>query len=280
MKKRIWKTFATRMLCALVALTMTTIAACDKEEENVYNFPEQGEHIGLMLDGGGINGIDMYCVTNEIPKDDYAVKTLTDYSYLNLNVKLRYTGGNVYRPEFTEQQIQEWQDRVKMEHEYYKEKTLFIQQEYRSDTLHHYEWGWPHFFTAFVNGEVSITCDKTLFGLETGKNLGKYFSITAPTDCLPVGIENPYLLYGIGVEMPETVADFFQMESWILNKYWIKLTSIPEEQYDELTFKITFPMTVEHTCLYIASQYRGTNEELKRENKVFEAECLVKFNWE
>lgn len=277
MKKWTWKSIVSGMLCTLSALAMTAIVACDKEEENVYNFPEQGEHIGLMLDGGGIKGINMYCVTNEIPKDDYAVKTLTDYSSLNLNVELRYAGGNVYRPEFTEKQIQEWQDRVKMEHEYYKEKTLFIQQEYHDrDTL---GLGWPTFFTAFVNGEVSITCDKTLFGLETGENLGKYFSITVPTDCLPVGIESPYLRYGIGDEMPETVADFFQMKSWILNKYWIKLASIPEEQYDELTFKITFPMTVEHTCLYIASKYKGTNEELKREDKVFEAECLVKFNW-
>lgn len=277
--RKTWKTIATGMQCMLAALVMTTIVACDKDEETIGDVP-QPDLTGLMLDGGGIKGIDMCCVTNEIPKDDYAVKTLTDYPSLNLNVKLSYVGGNVYQPEFTEQQIQEWLDRVKMEHEYYKKKTLFIQQEYRSDTLHHYEWGWPHFFTAFVNGEVSITCDKTLFGLEPGENLGKYFSITAPTDCLPVGIENPYLLYEIGEEMPETVADFFQMKSWILNKYWIKLTSIPEEQYDELTFKITFPMTVEHTCLYIASQYRGTNEELKREDKVFEAECLVKFNWQ
>lgn len=265
-----------RFLFAALLLN-TLLGACDSDDEQTIKPVPQPDPVGLMSDGGGITSMKMNCVTFDIPNDDEATKTLEGYDDLLLHVTFDYTSVNAYQPEFTEKEIQEMSVRNTMEETYYREKTLFMQQEYHDTLAAH---GWPHYFTAYVNGEVSVTCNKILFGLAPGENLGRHFSISTATDCMPIGIDNPYLLYHFGEELPQSVADFFPQESWILYEYWLKPLSLPEEQYDSLTFRFTLPMTVEHTGQFIKSQYKGTNEELKRENKVFVAECVVKFKGE
>lgn len=263
--KRTWKTIATGMQCTLAALAMTTIVACDKEEEKIKDVP-QPDTTGLMLDGGSINGITMRC------GGDYAVKTLTDYSSLNLQVEMETI--NKYQPDPEDDvKMKEYRTVRELTQDYYREKTKFIKQEYNTIPK-------ADFYTAYVNGEVSITCDKTLFGQESGKNIGKFFKLGAPTDYMPIGIDQPQLLYKSGDKLPDNVADFFPMHSWVLDRYWLTLHSIPEEKYDELTFKFTFPMITEYSYKYNLSKFRGIDEELIRKEEIFEAECLVKFNWE
>lgn len=266
-----------RKLFFAALLLSTLLIACDSDDDQTIKSVPPPDPVGLMSDGGGITSMKMNCITFDIPQDDEAIKTLEGYADLLLHITISHASVNAYQPGFTEKDIQEMRDKNEMEEKFYREKTQFIQQEYNDSIARH---GWPSYFTAYVNGEVSITCDKPLFGLAAGENLGRHFKVNVATDCIPVGIEHPYLLYHFGDELPLTVADFFPLESWILYEYWLKPLSLPEEQYDSLTFRFTLPMTVEHTGRYIKSLYEGTNEELKRENKVFEAECVVKFKWE
>lgn len=258
---------ATSMRYAWVALAMTTLAACDKDEDNepVKEVPSLAP-IGLMGDGGLISGIKL----------SRNVDTpIGDYSSLHLRVEVETINKYQPHPDDTEK-MKEYYAVKNLTDDYYMEKTKFIRQDYQE-----YEdrFSWPAFCTAYVNGEVSITCDKPLFGLEAGKNLSQHFKIVTSANCLPVGIEEPSLLYHFGDKLPDNMAEFFPMHAWVLYDYWLTPASVPEEEYEELTFKFTFPMIAEYSFKYHLSKYRGIDEELGRKEEVFQAECLVKFNW-
>ena len=146
--KRTWKTIATGMQCTLAALAMTTIVACDKEEEKIKDVP-QPDTTGLMLDGGSINGITMRC------GGDYAVKTLTDYSSLNLQVEMETI--NKYQPDPEDDvKMKEYRTVRELTLDYYREKTKFIKA---APSFSSY----PSFLHIFFNLElISLNADSTL----------------------------------------------------------------------------------------------------------------------
>jgi hypothetical protein len=53
----------------------------------------------------------------------------------------------------------------------------------------------------------------------------------------------------------------------------------PEEKYENLTFKITFPASIEHACEYVTSVYEGKTETLRITDETFTDECSIKFDW-
>lgn len=133
------------------------------------------------------------------------------------------------------------------------------------------------YYYAYIDGEPTITCNKTLFGLAPGTNLSCHFRIgdNGYINCIPSGIDNPGLLYGFGDELPDTMDKYYSDKSWIQRFYYLKFIDIPVEEYDELTFHVTFPMILEHTVDYAIDLCNGLRPERKFTKRVFESECKV-----
>lgn len=133
------------------------------------------------------------------------------------------------------------------------------------------------YYYAYIDGAPTITCDKTLFGLAPGTNLSNHIQIDndGELNCIPTGIDNPKLLYKFGDELPDTMDKYFSDKSWIQRFYYLKFIDIPAEEYDELTFHVTFPMILEHTVDYAIDLCNGLRPERKFTKRVFESECKV-----
>ena len=271
MKKRVY---------LILVFCMSFLTACHKDDVAVDdrtpgNLPEPNFD-GLMYDGCGLEKYYFYCIDNSMNRYDTSIKTIDSYSKMCLSIeeKFKNYGLDVNDP-----------DRIpvaRMKNDYYRQKTAFIYREYQTHMDKALN-GWTYFLTAYVNGDVSITCDKVLWGEEAGTDLKKHFNIYSAAYCMPVGIENPTLLYNYG-EMQENMmnmSDFFPMEAWLQDSYEMYVSSEPEERYDEITFTLTLPVKIEHTYDYILAKYRGNEDaELKTTEKVFTPQCTVKFNWE
>ncbi|MDO4477385.1 MAG: hypothetical protein Q4B93_05470 [Clostridia bacterium] len=140
--------------------------------------------------------------------------------------------------------------------------------------------GWYPFYSAYTDGEVTLTCDKKLFGEEPGTNLTKYFTVFGAYYCLPIGIENTKMYCNFGEQMPETLDKFFlSKETWLRDDYKLKFTQNPQEKYDSLTFTITMPIIREHVRDYVAAQYFGKEPDSLFTHRVFKSDCLIKFDW-
>lgn len=234
---------------------------------------------GTLLDGGLISDMGMYClehntVYGELWYDYYPrTKTVSDYHSFDLCLML-YRDGFFYKTD----DVNEMGDIAKMEMDYYKEKSSFIYDDYKN-----YKKmapvGWPTLFTAYVNGEVTITCDKALYGQEPGTNLTPYFTMVTEITCLPIGVENPKLLYSFGDHIPTTMSKLFVDGTWLREKYLLHFSEQPSEKYDELTLAITLPMTKEHVRDYAVEKYKGMEPETKYSDAVYKSECKIKFNW-
>jgi hypothetical protein len=254
---------------------MFVFSSChsDKEEE-LYGWCSSDPcyNDGLMCDGGEIEKYILYCIDNPLHRNDTSTKTIDDYSKMLFCIYKIYQDNKLNRNDPDYAQVME------QEKNFYKQKTAFIYSEYIKH-LDDANGGWELFLTAYVNGEVSITCDKVLWGEEVGTDLKKHFLIYSNACCLPVGIENPSLLYNYG-EMPDNMNECFPMEAWLQSAYDMEFSSEPEERYDEITFTLTLPVKIEHTYDYILAKYRGNEDaELKTTEEVFTSKCTVKFNW-
>ena len=274
MKKRVY---------LILVLFISFLTACNKddvvknndEDERIIGGLPQPDFTGLMDDGGSIITYILYCMGGPMHKYDTSIKTIDDYSKMWLSIQEKSESF-----ELSINDLERMTTVGKMESDYYRQKTAFICSEYnkhRDKALN----GWTFFETAYINGEVSITCDKVLWGEEPGTDLKKHFYIYSAAYYMPVGIENPKLLYNYG-EMPENISmsDFFPMEAWLQYSYEMELISEPEERYDELTFTLTMPVKIEHTHDYFLAKYMGNEDaELKTTEEVFTSQCTVKFNW-
>lgn len=255
--------------------------ACQSDDEGPdSNEFTNNDPTGLLLDGGSISDVHLYC----LPEDGNSVgmqwweyypmtKTLEDYSKLRLYIMFDESA-SVYHSD----DPQEMNEINRVEQKVSKEKSRFIVdelKEYRKSD--HPDTPWEDFYTAYVNGKVTITCDKVLFGEKPGEDLSKYFSLLGEFYCMPVGIENPHLLYQYGDPMPLNMKDFLVDQSWVRHHYWLEFQTDPTEKYEELTFTLTFPMAIEHTLEYAVSQYKGENKDMRLSTSTFTSECLIRF---
>lgn len=248
----------------------------DKETDLVIpgNMPPE-DIDGKMYDGAVIDDVLFFCIGKSCGSSDTETKILNDYSNVKLSIETKFDNSDRYMPE----DVLNRRAVAKDVDAYYKQRTAFIYSEY----LSHFDKalnGWTVFLNAYINGKVCVTCDKVLFGEEAGTDLSKYFRIYSEAYCMPVGIENPKLLYNFGDEMPEFMCDFFPAEAWFQDSYTIEFASVPEEKYDELTFTLNLPLKIDYVRSYFSAKYRGEeNAELQRKDKVFIPKCTVKFNW-
>lgn len=164
--------------------------------------------------------------------------------------------------------------------DWYRQRTDFILEQYKQSTRP----GWPIFFTAYINGGVQLTCDKVLFGQQPGEDLSHHFKVTPPYYFLPVGREQPQVQYNFedenqliaGIRM----TDFFTKDSWMHFSYLIRFMEEPTERYDELTFTLKFPASLEHVSDFVTSAYIGENAPMQVTDTTYTASFTAQFSWE
>lgn len=278
------------MICCMFCLLCLS---CQDEEGKVDkpDFPGPSP-VGTLIDGGTISGIKLYCLKykedgrSEDPLFEHypTIKTVPNYSSFTLGLVLDYKAPNYV----ASSEDEEFAIRTKVS-EYMKKKSSFMVDRYNAvfeET--HKEPGWPYFYTAYVNGDVIITCNKTLFGKEPGTDLSSYFTAdaadrtnSASSDfglCIPTGIESPKILYDFNTEKPKEMSKCFAKYVWLLGTYYLAFAQLPSEKYDELTLRVTLPMIKENLRNMAVSEYKGEKREVFTE-PVYQAECLIKFNW-
>ena len=254
----------------LFSICMLAFISCSKDDEDDNLWLNQGtfDIDGFMFDGGNLDSICFYCTEKDDNSYNTSVKTFK--SYTDISFKTFGIDGEkndfVKEPEATR--------RAQIQDTYIRQRTAFILEEF-------YKWPyiWPIYRTAYVDGKVSITCDKVLFGEEAGTELSKYFKVEYE-HCVPAGIENPKFLYHYGDEIPSLVCDFFQKDIWFRDEYKMALAAEPAEKYDELTFHLTVPLTLEHLADYSREMYNTGKAEKTLTEKTYTSNCMVRFNWE
>lgn len=272
------KQYLSYLFCMLFGMTLFS---CQSDESVPLEFP--APVIGLVMDGGEISDISLYCIEKNNPhigeiyyEYNPKVKTLKNYSDFDLLLELNRNGGYYHSDD-----MGEMNSIGKYELDYIKSKSLFIVEDYKRYRFEEKDLPWPDFFAAYTNGEVSITCNKRLFGEEAGTNLEKYITVNMACQCLPTGIEAPKMLYKFGEEIPSEMNKFFVKGTWLQPKYYLQFKELPTEKYDDLTLTVTLPMIREHVRDYAVAKYRGeTITKAKLTEDVFKADCQIKFEWE
>jgi hypothetical protein len=280
------KTTIILLCCMLTAV----FSACQNDDGREKPAPIPDRE-GLLIDGGRISKVGLYCLEHNPVYDAWfnyypKVKTLNDYSDIASFCLWLHDERWVY----TTDDLGEMIAITTLEEDYFKKKSSFILDAYRqydasdfrreasrNDDRKHL-WGWPDFFTAYTNGEVTITCDKTLFGEAPGANLTKHFVIYESSGCMPVGVENPELRYTFFDDQPTLMSERFPVGVWLQPQYALHFQTVPEEKYDSITLSLTMPLIIEHTREYAVETYKGKNPTPKFTEEVFTAECPIKFN--
>lgn len=277
------------LLCILFG---TTLFSCQSDEPGPAEVDIDPK--GSLWDGGQISGIGLYCIEKKHPilgemsYDDYYRMTKTVGSYSDFYLQLEFKERGHDAPSADDVQI------IIIQEDYEKSKSSFIVTEFdKFRQKNQRDAEWPDLFTAYTNGIVSITCDKVLYGEEPGTNLEKYFNVNrfyaeddlfveyARSRCLPIGIENPRMLYNFGDDIPTDMDKFFVKGTWLQPKYYLQFKELPTERFDELTLTVTFPMIREHVWDYAVAKYRGEDiTTAKLTEDVYKAECQIKFEWE
>ena len=266
----------------LLILLALSIHSCQKDEDDSPTPPNPAPG---LVDGGRISDINLYCLEKDLmEKGGWGIwfnyypktKTIKDYSNIQLclmidvNIPLRESDDSEERSVI-----------LKMEANYHRERISAVLNISKDDDSY-FDKGYllNGFMTAYVNGEAELTCDKTLFGEPPGTNLSKYFY--SLNNLIPIGVERPEMFHSIDVEtpVPEPMNNFFLNEAWIRHEYNMELNTIPPEQYDSLTLHLSMPMTIEHVRDYMMSTYRGDSIAPRYTEQTFEADCLIKFEWD
>ena len=265
------------LLCAICGLSLNSCKDDETIDPGWGDSPAPMPAYGYLWDGGRISGISLY----GIPKASYLFeawqnfdkkpKKFTSYSnvILILEINSPYS-----KYETDETDDKEEMNSIKMiENEYEKERGGFIFENY----MKNFFAPWTHIYTAYVNGEVSIVCDKKLWGKTPGTNLIEHFNNINLEGCVPVGIENPKMLYNFNDEKPSNLSKILVNEGWLLPSYILNFATEPTEKYSELTFHITMPMTLEHIRDYAVAKYKGEETGPIFTNHVFETDCKILF---
>lgn len=262
----------------LILLTTVITVSCQKESKT-YDFV--GPRDREVFDGGFISGIYVQCFEKNYSTSNYEeyAKThyLNNYADVNLTVDVDYPACHEYLNEYPYDFCREFFN-------FMREKSSFILDDlnrYRKETNNKLINGWPYIFTAYINGEVSITCDKTLFGKAPGTNLSNHFKVLIYKNCIANGIDEPRLRYRYGeIESPLNMPEYFAKGDWLMREYNLLFEDIPTEKYEKLIFKIKMPVLCENTVNRLKNQKAGNVLLNVYEEKEFETEFYLLFDWD
>lgn len=252
------------------------IWSCSKDEDNLPYAPidptEKYTKVGMMMDASDIVGIDIEDIRG-IKKSYADVKIRWGVADDALQVAPKYSS-------------EEWDSYVR----YCNDRTAFIQEDFMRyqqkypNVEDNYQF--PIFYSAYLTDDITITCDKKLFGKESGENLAQYFELTQKiVRALPIGIYSPKLLYSFFDEQPRRLDKIFVKDAWLpsnINIYGyfdIVLNATPEEKYDSITFTITMPIYKEYLTEYIKANLTGAPVDLRTTKEEYSASCTINFDW-
>ena len=268
----------------MFSLFFFTLFSCEKNkvegviEEEPYWREISYDPYGLMEDGGYINHLYMQIPINNKAYDRFDPDfSFEKYSDITLQYNFLGTCDEDKLIEKEGLSARSWYRFIDSTYVYFKTKTKPLQDAHKKSIKEGIHYPWIKFYTAYINGEVQITCDKTLFGKEKGENLAQFFDVVSDQLYMPHGIENPTLTYMLDKDVPKTVDKLLTEETWLEPSCIIKFDSIPEEKYNELTFRITIPIKMEHTYEYVMDKFKGREAELKTSEKTFSAEYKARF---
>lgn len=221
----------------------------------------------IIYDAATLEGMDFSASSaKDHSKHELTVTSYPDIDYL----KVQFVYSNL-APESTELH--------KAFTEYCSERTAFIQEayyRYKQETGNvNYEM--PYLFSAYVDGIVKITSDKTLFGKQPGENLIAYFDVVSKPACVVCGRETPRLLYGFQDAKPQCFADYCVKDAWFQPDYKIRLSQIPDEKYEDVTLTISFPVSREYLKDYVKDRLKGGYADIKVVNEVLTSSCKLHF---
>lgn len=260
------------------------IVSCQKEDNEKNNGGSNipgPELTGTMIDGTSLSSMGLYCLEKGV--DNYGGMTWYEYypkvkevkGYEDIKLAIRFATDGL--EEFAPEQKEDWPLLVTKYAELCAEKTAFILEDFNVNGKPN-NLAWPELFSAYSKGQVTITCDKELFGLQPGTCLNRFFDIQGTSACLPVGIQSPTLLYGFGSEITKDVDVMFSEGAWLQGQeYWLEFNTIPSEEYADITLSLTFPITVEHLLNRAAAMLEGKTEGSFFSDKEFKADCVVRF---
>lgn len=245
------------------------------DDDDWYDEPGSPPREGWMLDAGTISTLKMYCVEENVEQHydhipDQPTPDIEFSSYSQVELVVR-----------TSSIVMAYEKSPNIDADniyvgYLKERPSFIIDEYHK--LVFPEFACPSFYTAYINGNVTLTCDKVLFGQEPGEDLSQHFRLWQQSGCVPIGRdENAHMLYNFGEEPPIRLSDFFIEDMWLYNHYSITFLDTPEERYDEMTFQLTMPLSREYIYATLITLNYGHHIDLIVTDDVFTAKCTVHF---
>lgn len=265
-----------KKILLLVVFCLSLFSSCSHDSDDIISGCEHDTTFGFMISGDGILSLNLYSVSLGQTYRPGTEAIVTDYASFQLLGLVKYA--TLYNldaryKKYTNEQKCAMYD---LEEKYWKNRSSFI-----LDAFIEANGGleWPWFFTAYIDGDVTIECDKVLFGKEPGTDLSPYFRVKGKNSCLAIGRENPYMLYGFFDEKPTNMEEYLQKDTWLQATYMFYFDEVPQEKYDELTFTVTIPITREHVTKYITAQYLGKDEALKVTNDTCRSTCTVKCNF-
>lgn len=187
------------IILLLSAIFGALMCSCNDDEPSIDGCPPP--YAAYFISGGDIYDANLYCLNyrdyNDMPTDEFLALTkyVKDYDDFKLCIKLKYDNIHSIGRLYAQNQYET------------KNYSFYI------DALNNYtetnKYCFPKIATAYINGEVTITCDKTLFGEAPGTNLSKYFTISDTSPCIIIGRENPKFLCNFGEELPKDMPSFF-----------------------------------------------------------------------
>lgn len=133
-------------------------------------------------------------------------------------------------------------------------------------------------FTSSIDGDVTITADKVLFGQEAGTDLSEHFNVLEPNPfVLSADLESPKIIYNAKEYMPTRISELFIKGSYASTHYAFYLTDIPEENYDEINFTVTIPVEDQYIYSYYKKLESDPKAQLEKVKRVISSTANVKF---
>jgi hypothetical protein len=278
------KTFIT---CIVAMIALCTLSCNNDEEQDLMIENSKPFYIyGELFPADGITGIELHAVENFRGLTSRPTDTpVSDYSTFQLYGKISSGPLWCLDTKFADYPTYIQTSVTDMQQAFEKERTNFIREAFiaaygvepiinNASELRK----WPYLYTGYINGDITISCDKRLFGTEPGKDISRHFNVYGTAECVPIGRENPTILYNFLDQKPKAISELMKKDTWLQRWFFFYFQDIPEEKYDTLTFKLTMPITREHYTRYFYGESLGRNDTLKVTNDTCISECKVVFN--
>lgn len=130
--------------------------------------------------------------------------------------------------------------------------------------------------TSSINGSISITANKKLFGLEAGANLKDFFNVFSLNNCVaPCDIPFTDFIYTTSRGIPSKIDEYFVKGSCLAADYVFYPINKPSENYSEITFQLSIPVMDFHYLQYYKDLEKKQKVNLNITDRILSSEVTV-----